>query len=520
MNCLYKDLWQDTKVRKALAVALLIRLLFLGYLALHPVGIFSKGDSLDYQQLAHYLVYYHSFGREEISPEAIQKNILPPLETEGKKNIKLIPETFRTPVYPTFLALIFGFGGSPFFAVVVQSFLSLQTVWLIMLFMGRIFRPEAAWLAGLLAALDPLNLIYTHELMTESLFILFILNGIYSFLIIVTADEKDNNLFSWSIFGGVCVGLAMLTRPIGIYLIIFLIILWLTGSFVGGGWITLHRGSFFKTHVSSSWPGRLTSVGKYVVIFIVAMSILPSLWALRNYHFYNRFFISTMADHNLLVTITSNIVGKIRDPEGKFTSMQITEQLEKELRAKMVQEGYKNPSEPEEAAYFRNWSLQVIKQNPLLFLRFYGKGFITMFIPDLPGFYELIGLTEHNKGGLGAIIRDGLRPALIRYFGESWYLYVIFALPLIFFDLAIYGLAFWGTLNLWRSRDFFRLFLVLSIIVYWLAISAVGGAPRYRLPLDPFLIILSAWGWFTLKYSNLSHIQPPAREQNAEIKAG
>lgn len=401
-NGLHKVLWHDPRVRAILALALVIRLLLLGYLAFQPKGIFAKGDSWDYHQLAQYLVYYHSFGRADMSPGAIQQSIMPPLETEKGSKVELIPETFRTPVYPTFLALIYSLGGSPYLAVVMQSLLSLLTVWLIILLMARIFRPEAAWLAGLLAALEPLGLTYTHELMTESLFLLFTLSGMYAFLIIVTIDQQERNMFRWSIFGGVCIGLAVLTRPVGIYLMVFLIILWLAASFIGAGWATLRRGtSALELGVRSSWAGRLAPGGKYVVIFMVAMSILPSLWAVRNYHFYNRLLISTMADHNLLVTITSNIVGKLRDPDGRLTSMQITEQLEKELRAKMAQEGYRNPSEPEEAAYFRNWSLGVIKDNPGLFIRYYCKGMGTLFIPDVPGFYELIGVTQPNKGGLG-----------------------------------------------------------------------------------------------------------------------
>lgn len=75
---LYKVLWRDRRVRAILALALVVRLLLLGYLAFYPNGIFAKGDSWDYQQLTQYLIYYHSFGREDMSPSAIQKPVEPP----------------------------------------------------------------------------------------------------------------------------------------------------------------------------------------------------------------------------------------------------------------------------------------------------------------------------------------------------------------------------------------------------------------------------------------------------------
>jgi len=493
----WRTMWQDSRVRAVLGLALLIRLLILGYLVIYPGGIFAKGDSKDYLQLAQNLHYYHSFAREPMeTPKDVQKLVVPPVD--GGKKVTLIPETFRTPVYPVFLALIYGVSGSPFPAVVAQSLLSLVTVWLIILLMARLFRPEAGWLAGLLAALDPLGLTYTHQLMTESLFLFFILLGLYVFLILVTADNQKRVNLPWAILGGLAIGLATLTRPVGIYFPIFLMALWIIGAF-WGGWQTL-RGKAAPAKLDSSPPllSRFAPGFKSVIVFLVVALLPPALWSVRNYHFYHRFLVSTSADHNLLTTITSHIVAKIRNPEGNISSWEIYEELEKELADQMARQGFKNPSEPERAVYFRNWSLGVIKDHPGLFTWYYFKGMAILFIPDVAGFYELCGVTKEGKGALGAVFRQGLRPALTRYFGEHWPLWVAIAMPLIIYDLGVYGLAIFGVAVLWRSRKFYLLFIILSIIGYWLALAAIGAAPRYRLPLMPFLIILSAWGLFNL----------------------
>jgi hypothetical protein len=493
----WRIIWQDSRVRAVLALALIIRLLLLGYLAFYPGGIFAKGDSKDYLQLAQNLLYYHAFGRADMSPAGIHELAAPPGD-EAKK-VALIPETFRTPVYPAFLALIYGVSGGPFLAVVVQSLLSLFTVWLIILLMARLFRPEAGWLAGLLAALEPLDLTYTHQLMTESLFLLLILFGVYVFLSLVAADNRRRMSLLWAALGGLGIGLATLTRPVGVYFPIFLLALWLIGAFLGV-WQTLRgRVAPAQSDINLHSSGRFTPGFKSVIVFLVVAILPPAVWSVRNYHFYNRFLVSSCADHDLLVTITANIVAKIRNPEGNISTWEVYEKLEKELVAQMAREGFKNPSEPEKAAYFRNWSLGVIKDHPGLFIRYYFKGMAILFIPDVPGFFELCGFTKEGKGGLGAAFRQGLRPALARYFGEHWLFWVATAVPLIIYDLGVYGLAIFGVAVLWRSRKFYLLFIILSIIGYWLALAAIGAAPRYRLPLMPFLIMLAAWGLFNLR---------------------
>ncbi|MFZ5447748.1 MAG: glycosyltransferase family 39 protein [Thermodesulfobacteriota bacterium] len=495
LESFWRTIWRDSRVRAVLALGIIVRLLILGYLTVHPAGIFAKGDSKDYLQLAQNLLYYQSFGRAEISPKAIQKPVVRPRD-EGER-ASLIPETFRTPVYPAFLTVVYGVSGSPVVAVTVQSLISLLTVWLIILLMARLFRSSAAWLAGLLAALDPLSLTYTHQLMTESLFLCFMVLGVYVFLTLMITDGQGKSSLAWPVLGGLALGLAALTRPVGIYFPLFLLGLWMVGVFLGV-WQKL-RDRTVRAGIEPGSPviRRFGAASKAVIIF-VAVSFLPlALWSVRNHHHYNRFIVSTCADHNLLVTITAHMVAKIRNPEGNISSWQIFEEIEQQLEAQMASQGFKNPTEPEKADYFRTWSLQVIKSQPMLFLQYYFKGMVILFIPDVAGFFELFGFTQEGKGALGAVFRQGLQAALTRYFGEHWPFWVAAALPLIIFELGVYGLAVIGIAALWRSRDFYLLFILLAIIGYWLALAAIGAAPRYRAPVMPFLDLLAAWGLFT-----------------------
>jgi 4-amino-4-deoxy-L-arabinose transferase-like glycosyltransferase len=490
-------MWRDSRVRSVLVLAIIVRLLILGYLAAYPEGIFAKGDSKDYLQLAQNLLYYHTFGRAEFGHKVVQKTVAPP--EEGQKKANLILETFRTPIYPAFLALVYRASGNPFIAVVVQSLISVFTVWLIILFMARLFGTSAGWLAGLLAALDPLSLTYTHQLMTESLFLCFIVLGVYIFLTLIITDRQGKMNWAWPVVGGLALGLAALTRPVGIYFPIFLLGLWIIGAFLGG-WQklanrTVQKGIEIRTKV----PRLLGAASSPVIVFVLVSLIPVAFWSVRNYHYFNRLIVSTCADHDLLVTITSHMMAKIRNPEGNISSWEIYEELEQELSFQMAKQGLKNPTEPEKSVYFRNWSLKVIKDHPVLFLKYYFKGMVILFIPDIAGSFELFGFSQEGKGALGAVFRQGLQAALARYFGEHWPYYVAAAMPLILFELGVYGLAIFGIAALWRSRDFSLLFFLLAIIGYWLALAAIGAAPRYRAPIMPFLDLLAAWGLLNMR---------------------
>lgn len=496
---LWKKIFLDSRIRAILGLAIIIRLLLLSYLAIYPNGIFAKADSWDYQQLAQNLHYYQTFGRAEMSYQGVHKPVIPPWEVEAGKEVVLIPEVFRTPVYPAFLAMLYMVGGTPFVAVVVQSLLSLISVWLVMLLTARLLHPEAAWRAGLLAALDPLGLIYTHELMSESLFILLILSGVYCFFLLVMGETGQRKMWIWAALGGLLIGLASLTRPVGIYFPVFLLGVWIIGGYFGG-WQAWQTGPVRdQIQVRAPLTRKLAPSFPYVAIFIAFLILPPSIWAMRNYHYFHRVLISSCSDHDLLATVTSHIVATVRNPQGDISSWQVYNDLEHELEAKMAQEGFKNPSEPEKAACIRNYSLGVFKDHPRLFIWYYFKGMAILFIPDVAGFYELLGLTQEGKGALGAVFREGLRPALSRYFGKYWVWWVAAALPLILYELLVYALAVLGAVALWHRRNFFRLFLILALMGYWLALAAIGAAPRYRLPLMPFLAILAAWGWFNFR---------------------
>jgi hypothetical protein len=491
---LWRTVLRDPRVRAVLTLALIIRLAIVGYLAVYPGGIFAKGDSRDYLQLAQNLYYYHAFAQADRRPEMIRKLVVPQ-GVEGKK-VALAPEIYRTPGYPLFLAFFYSLSANPLLAVAAQSLLSLLAVWLTVLLMARLFRPESAWMAGLLAAIEPLSLIYSHELMSDSLFTLLILATVFLFFRLLDGGPRP---LVAAILGGLFLGLAMLTRPVGVYFPGLLILWWAVTRWLQG------RPPAAAPPVLPRSPqprvlaaGRAPLQHRYLAIFMGVMLVTSSAWVVRNYRLFHRPIISTSADHNVLIQITSMVEATLRSSGGGLPYWQLRHELEKELTAKMIREGRNGASEAERAAYFRDWSLGVLKAHPGLTLRYLVEGAFTLFLTDVPSFYELLGFSREARNAWGLVFQKGLRPALAMYFGKNWALWVWGVAPLILYDLLVYILACRGIIALCRGRQFYLLFLLLTIIGYWVAISAMGGLPRYRLPLMPYLIFLAAWGLFNL----------------------
>jgi len=493
---LWRTLWQDPRIRAIFGLAVLLRLLILGYLALYPGGISSGSDSMEYNELAQNLLNYHVFARGVMPADGSGPTALSPEVPVRGQETSLILEPYRTPVYPAFLALIYGVGGGPFLAVVVQSILSLLLIWLSVLLAARLFRPEVGWRVALLATLEPLSLIYSNRIMSDFLFAVLAAGAVYFFLPLLTDQEDQYEPLPYAALGGLLLGLAMLARPAGVYFPVVLLFLWVVRIMVRGRQPAAEwSGTGKQPGIISPANNRFFAGFKYLGVFIGVTFLAASPWVIRNYAIFHRAFISTSAECNLLIQGASPIVAGLRDPTGRTSTWQIREELERELIAQMAREGMNTASEPERAAYFGKWSLEVFKAHPALFMRYYLKGAVSLFFPDAPGFYVLLDFRK-GQSGWANLSRQGIQVALASYFGKYWPLWVAAALPLILYDLGIYLLALWGILRLWRTRSFFLLLMLIAIMGYWVAVSSLGGIPRYRLPLMPYLIALAAWGWF------------------------
>jgi len=212
------------------------------------------------------IVYYFSYdGATFIEGADASQYYLPALSFIENGQFMLGNEllTFGPPFYSIFLAIpisIFGLEGSDIAIVTLQSTLLFATGYIFRLIFLLIYsghlRHFYAILLHTLIVFNPNSLITAHLVQSETLFT-FLFSIALLFSIKLLFDFSIKNL----IFIGLFIGLATLTRPIGLYfLIIFPIFLWI---------------------VIELKAVRINKLKLVVPILIGAIVISP--WYLRNY---------------------------------------------------------------------------------------------------------------------------------------------------------------------------------------------------------------------------------------------
>jgi hypothetical protein len=201
-----------------------------------------------------------------------------------------VTTSFRPPLYPAFLALIYyvvGVGAKRFFIVRLSQAVLNATLAPITIALGRRFFPEqprAAVIAGWAIALYPMLVIYPLALATENLFFVLVL---ISVLVLLIASEKLT--WQWFALEGVLLGLMALTRSISLTFA-GLAVLWV--------WFSLqnHR----------------------MAIVVTAMVLLVTLpWIVRNTLLYHRLTgIESNLGYNLYVGYHPDGTGTFQYPQS------------------------------------------------------------------------------------------------------------------------------------------------------------------------------------------------------------
>ncbi len=137
------------------------------------------------------------------------------LRLEGRFHASEHEESLRTPGYPAFLALVQAiFGERSGFIILVQVLLTLLTAWLLFRAAGALGGEQAGLAAAWLYALSPNALFWAGTVMTETFFAFWLA---LSMALLIEAVQHG----SWGrgACAGLALGLAVLARPIGLYLI-------------------------------------------------------------------------------------------------------------------------------------------------------------------------------------------------------------------------------------------------------------------------------------------------------------
>jgi hypothetical protein len=166
------------------------------------------------------------------------------------------PETNRTPGYPVFLWLIPGL----YSALIAQALLWSLVCFFVGLFAGAVAGRRAGYCAAAIIAADVPSIVASNEIMSETLFTALLSGAVLAELETLRTGGSSPKLYGLLAFASAMLGLALLVRPIGVFVIPVAII----------APMLLHRASRSR---------------RFVVAVVVAAGpvLCATAWSLRNY---------------------------------------------------------------------------------------------------------------------------------------------------------------------------------------------------------------------------------------------
>lgn len=209
--------------------------------------VVSGGDASDYFQLAHTLMAQHRFALSATSS----------------------PEFFRLPGYPLFLAVLFSLTPSIYIVPLVQAVITALSACLIYLLGRRHFSAAVGVAAAIAFVFDPTTALLSMTALTETLYVFLLLSTVY--VLSMYPSRMITNAVA-----GALLGVSILVRPVGIYLIPAFLVLSL-----------LQRRAMRTTVINAS-----------MLILIAGAMTIP--WALRNHALAGHFALTSQSAYNIL----------------------------------------------------------------------------------------------------------------------------------------------------------------------------------------------------------------------------
>ncbi len=404
------------------------------------------------------------------------------LMEDGKLSFKpdLPPVVLRTPGYPLFISAVYLlFDKNPWIVILIQNFIDTATAVLVLLIFSLLINPKVGTIAGFLYSVEPHMILYANSFYSDTLFVFF-LSLFFYFLIkfLIISKKKFITIF----FSAFFLGISVLVKPAGAYLpyIVTLVLL------------IYYR----KTFLSGL---------KFSIIFLICYFTAISPWLIRNYIHYGEIFLSNSGEYNLLaINITPMEIPKRNKPQHV---------VERELRAEadsmMVADGVSarwnyNPrdywdglniqQDYNKTKYWKIVALKYIKQEPLLFAKFYLLGiFHTLFNLGTIEFAQSLNLVEQTKS-VNLKSEPNLINLIKKFIAEKSAAELIVGFFVSVYILVVYISFFIGLLKIFRSENRFIYLVPVLFALYFIFIAGAGGLARFKMPAVPFYTGISALG--------------------------
>jgi len=416
--------------------------LWVGFLASADPALLLQGDSREYHDSARALL---ETGRFAVSPR-----------------LPFVPQTFRTPGYPTFLAAVYGVvGARAAAALLVQIVLSVATLSLVYLLVRRRWGARVALAATVFLALDVGSLLLSLVLLTETLFTLLLVAALACGAAVLTRPDRRR----WALGMGIALAACVLVRPVAYYLV---------------APVALGLGVHGRR---ARWGARETA--RVLALLLVPYCAAVGGWRYRNYRVTGSSAF-TRVDATVLLFYRGAAIVARRDGIG----------LE-EARARLRAEFGGAPGDPVAATDPGRWrreGIALIRRNPGIYARIVASGVLQSLLR--PAGVRIGSADAPEPAWTEEARRAGPLRGVAARLGRRGPLYAATFLFDALLVVATTGAAAYAVARLAAAR---RLTVVdvflLGVALYLLLVQAGATSDaRGRVPVEPVLALYAARG--------------------------
>lgn len=397
---------------------------------LNPTAL--TGDAKGYMLLADNIRTQHMFSAATSSP--------------------FYPESFRTPVYPFFLALLFSLTGG-WTTVLILQVLLMSIAPVLLYLLVRPYHERAAFWGSVIFALEPLRLFYSASLLSDALFMVM-------FLCTLLLLERSRNSLGYSALTGIFLGTSILMRPIAMFL-----------PFLFVGYLLWFASSLRKGLV-------------LLIVLCVAVLVTVAPWSLRNHALFGSYNISSVGAVNLMLYNAPEFLKFNSSPHGVAVYQDFMAKQETLSR----EDGLSLARSSEFTRAFR----EVIRSQEFSYAIFHVFKTAPFFLTD--GLRDTVRLFNVDIGTMPNITTDLLNGrvgnVLSYFFGGG------IAIWLLLTGAVFWGVAtllwLWLTLGALRRKENTIWVFFAAIVLYFAFLTGPVSNARYRLPVEGFLIVSAA----------------------------
>jgi 4-amino-4-deoxy-L-arabinose transferase-like glycosyltransferase len=335
------------------------------------------------------------------------------------------------PVFPALLALPLTLEQT----LILIFLISMFTHFLYFKIIMRVFNKNLALIATVILAWEPSFFVSGLRLAPEAIYIFLLVLSI-SFLILKPFKAVQFN----HVAAGILLGLSILTRPIGLVLLLF---------------PTVYLFTKFKK--IKQMP--------YALSIYFSSVLLPFCWSIRNCFVHGFFGVSTITNNNLLL-----YEGAAAKAEAKNQALEFIQKQEL-ARQQIFLNDHSSVSKVNSYNFDRG--LELILSYPVELIQTHVDGLAKLFFGPGRDFYSKV------FSNLPESLVDTQRVALLLS---------------VLFLIILNGFAFFGLVNLLRKRPIIAISILALLIPLTIASSGAIAYSRFRSPIAPLICLLAALG--------------------------